>query len=161
MSKVAFRREVSIPGLLSVARRAFAAIPEHKQRCQIPLVDHLMSGLAVFGLKSPSLLPFDQDSRAEKVTRHNLRQLYGIERAPCDTSLRERLDEVDPEHLRAAYKRLFRCLQRGKGLEGFEVWDGHYLLSMDGAGYFSSRKVHCPQCCEKHHRNGQITYSHQ
>ena len=43
MPKVAFRQEVSIPGLLSVARRAFAAIPEHKKRCQIPLVDHLMS----------------------------------------------------------------------------------------------------------------------
>lgn len=161
MPKVAFRQEVSIPGLLSVARRAFAAIPEHKKRCQIPLVDHLMSGLAVFGLKYPSLLQFDQDSRAEEITRHNLRQLYGIERAPCDTSLRERLDEVDPEHLRAAYKRLFRCLQRGKGLEGFEVLDGHYLLSIDGTGYFSSQKVHCPQCCEKHHRNGQITYYHQ
>ena len=131
MPKVAFRREVSIRGLLSVARRAFAAIPENKKRCQIPLVDHLMSGLAVFGLKYPSLLQFDQDSRAEKVTRHNLRQLYGIERAPCDTSL------------------------------GFEVLDGHYLLSMDGAGYFSSQKVHCQQCCEKHHRNGQITYYHQ
>ena len=107
MPKVAFRQEVSIPGLLSVARRAFAAIPEHKKRCQIPLVEHLMSALAVFGLKYPSRLQFDQDSRTEERTRHNLRQLYGIERAPCDTSLRERLDEVNLENLRAAYKRLF------------------------------------------------------
>ena len=39
--------------------------------------------------------------------------------------------------------------------------DGYYLLSVDGTGYFSSKQVHCTQCCEKHHRNGQITYYHQ
>ncbi len=52
-------------------------------------------------------------------------------------------------------------LQRGKGLEGFAYLDGHYLLSLDGTGYFSSSTIHCPQCGEKHHRNGTITYYHQ
>jgi hypothetical protein len=52
-------------------------------------------------------------------------------------------------------------LQRGKGLEGFDYLDGHYLLSRDGTGYFSSAKVHCPQCGEKHHRNGTTTDCHQ
>ena len=39
--------------------------------------------------------------------------------------------------------------------------DGHDLLSLDGTGYFSSKKVHCAQCGEKHHRNGTTTYYHQ
>jgi len=39
--------------------------------------------------------------------------------------------------------------------------DGHYLLSLDGTGYFSSSEVHCDQCCEKHHRDGRTTYYHQ
>ena len=52
-------------------------------------------------------------------------------------------------------------MQRGKGLEGFSYLDGHYLLSIDGTGYFSSEQVHCDQCCEKHHRDGRITYYHQ
>ena len=161
MPRAAFRQDVSVPGLLSIVWQAFAAIPESKKRSQIPLVDQLMSGLAVFELKSPSLLQFDKDSREVETTRHNLRQLYGIEQAPCDTYLRERLDEVDPSHLGTAYKQLFACLQRGKGLEGFDVLDRHYLLSVDGTGYFSSSEIHCQQCCEKHHRNGQITYYHQ
>lgn len=161
MPRTVFRQDVSIPGLLSLVRRAFEAIPEHKTRCQIPLVDHLMSGLAVFGLKYPSLLQFDQDSRTQEITRHNLHSLYGIKQAPCDTYLRERLDEVAPASLRAVYKQLFSCLQRGKGLEGLSVLDGHYLLSVDGTGYFSSSVIHCEQCCEKHHRNGQVTYYHQ
>ena len=50
------------------------------------------------------------------------------------------------------FKRVFAQLQRGKGLEGFTCLDGHYLLSVDGTGYFSSSSVHCEHCCEKHHK---------
>ena len=52
-------------------------------------------------------------------------------------------------------------LQRGKGLEGFAYLDNYYLLSLDGTGYFSSYDIHCDQCCEKHHRDGRVTYYHQ
>jgi hypothetical protein len=38
---------------------------------------------------------------------------------------------------------------------------GHYLLALDGTGYFSSNEIHCDSCLEKHHRNGTITYAHQ
>ena len=62
--------------------------------------------------------------------------------------------------MRRAFKRLFAVLQRGKGLEGF-MHLGHYLLSVDGTGYFSSPSVHCEHCCEKHHRDGRTTYYHQ
>jgi len=153
------RKQLSIPGLLREARRCFAAIPD-TPGCDIPLVDHLMSGLALFGLKYPSLLQFDKDRRAG-TTPANLQSLYGIERAPCDTRFRERLDAVDPRHLRPLYKALFSALQRGKGLEGFTYLEGHYLLSLDGTGYFSSKTIHCEQCGEKHHRDGTITYYHQ
>jgi len=119
-----------------------------------------MSGLAIFSLKYPSLLQFDQD-RSEDITRYNLRSLYGIEQAPCDTYLRERLDEVNPKSLRKNYTHLLHLLQRGKGLEGFAYLDDHYLLSIDGTGYFSSAEIHCDQCCEKHHRDGRVTYYHQ
>jgi hypothetical protein len=119
-----------------------------------------MSGLAIFGLKYPSLLQFDQDKNLE-IIQANLQTLYGIDKAPCDTYFRERLDEVNPKYLRTVYKSLLATLQRGKGLEGFTYLDDHYLLSIDGTGFFSSSKVHCEQCCEKHHRNGKITYYHQ
>ena len=152
------RKQLGIQGLLNEACRCFARIPD-TPGCDISLVDHLMSGLAVFGLKYPSLLQFDQDRSAE-TQRANLKTLYGIERAPCDTRLRERLDEVAPRQLRPLYQTLFSALQRGKGLEGFSYLDGHYLPSLDGTGYCSSPTIHGPPCCEKHHRNGAITYYH-
>jgi hypothetical protein len=153
------REGLSIEGLLREARRVFARIPDSPNN-DIPLVDHLMAGLAVFGLKYASLLQFDHD-REDATVRANLKALYGIERPPCDTRFRERLDTVDPAQLRPLYTALFRRLQRGKGLEDFAYLDGHYLLSLDGTGYFSSNTVHCPQCAEKHHRNGTATYYHQ
>ena len=75
--------------------------------------------------------------------------------------MRERLDEVDPRALRGVFKRVFAQLQRAKGLEGFTCLGGHYLLSVDGTGYFASSSVHCEHCCETHHKNGHVTYYHQ
>jgi hypothetical protein len=46
-------------------------------------------------------------------------------------------------------------------LEEFEYLDGHFLLSGDGTGHFSSNKVSCPHCCTKKHSNGTTTYYHQ
>ena len=141
-----FRKQLSIQSLLTEARRCFAAIPDPIED-GIPLVNHLMSGLALFGLKYPSLLQFDKDRESE-TKRANLNTLYGIKRAPCDTYFRERLDVEDPRQLRPLYKALFSLPQRGKGLEGFTYMDGYYLLSLDGTGYFSSNTIHCDQCCE-------------
>lgn len=160
MSKPAFRKTLSAPGLLRLVRGSFDRIEDPVAGRGLNLTDCLMSGLAVFGLKYASLLQFDRDARHKALMGSNLKSLYGIERAPSDTRLRERLDEVDPGALRGAFKAVFAAVQRGKGLEGF-TWMGHYLLSVDGTGYFSSSSVHCGNCCETHHRDGRTTYYHQ
>ncbi len=159
MSAPFCRKDLSAEGLLRTARQVFAAIPDAPGN-DIALVDHLLSGLALFGLKYPSVLQFEQDCR-EASTRANLKALYGIERAPSDTRFRERFDALDPGCLQPLYKALFAQLQRGKGLEGFDDLDGHYLLSLDGTGYCSSKQVHCAQCAQKQYRDGTTTYYHQ
>ena len=156
-----FRQALSAPGLLKEVRTCFARVEDGVASRGLNLTDCLMSGLAIFGMKYPSLLQFDRDSRGDGTVGANLRSLYGVARAPSDTALRERLDEVDPRTLRRAFTRLFHVLQRGGGLQGFTTLDGHYLLSVDGTGYFSSSRVHCASCCEKHHRDGRTTYYHQ
>ncbi len=161
MANLFSRKTLSAPGLLRELRSCFDRIEDNITPRGLTLTDCLMSGLAVFGLKYASLLRFDQDTRGNTMIRSNLKSLYGVKRAPSDTALRERLDPVDPQVLRPAFKRLFSVLQRGKGLEGFTYLDAHYLLSVDGTGYFSSSTVHCANCCEKHHRDGRTTYYHQ
>src|SRR5262249_10803190 len=115
-----------------------------------------MSAFAMFSLKTPSLLSFDKQ-RAEG----NLKTIYGLDRVPCDTRMRERLDPVAPESLRHSFTLVFRQLQRGKALEPMVFLDGHYLVALDGTGYFSSKTIHCDSCLHKEHRNGSITYYHQ
>ena len=151
------RKHLSADALFHVVRSGFANIPE--PRCEdvdISLTDTLMSAFAMFSLKAPSLLAFDKE-RAEG----NLHTIYGIQHVPCDTYMRERLDPVSPKWLRPVFTSVFRQLQRGKALEEMVFLDGHYLLALDGTGYFSSTTIHCASCLHTVHRNGSVTYSHQ
>jgi len=156
-----FRKKLSMPGLLQEVKSFFQTITEPVTRQgAIPLVDCLLSSLAIFSLKYPSRLQFDK-SRLEPVRAHNLKTLYRIRTIPSDTYLRERLDELNASELQDAFTALIRQARCCKVLERFSYYDGHYLLSIDGTGYFSSHEIHCKPCCEKHHRNGDITYYHQ
>lgn len=157
------RKHLSAGGLLNIIYQQFSKIPDTRnftRNSTISLTDHLMSGLAVFSLKCPSLLDFDK-KRSDDAVVQNLRDLFHINTPPCDTYLREQLDQVDPDNLRSAFTKVFASFQRGKGLEEFEFLDGHVLISGDGTGQFSSGKVSCPHCCKKEHRNGTTTYYHQ
>ena len=156
-----FRKTLSIPALLKNVRESFKKIKDHrKKKTEYSLPDILMSGLAIFGLKYPSLLAFDND-RDEPRLKHNLQHLYDIkDKVPCDTRLREVLDEVNPEDLRPATVDIIQNVQRQGELKRFEYLGG-YLVSIDGTGHYSSTKIACPDCCEKHHSNGNIEYYHQ
>lgn len=90
------RQHLSASGLLSTLRQRFTRVPDWRTgSVSISLADALMSGLAVFGLKCPSLLSFDQQRR-DPIVDYNLHTLYGVEQVPCDTQLRTILDPVDP-----------------------------------------------------------------
>ncbi|MDO8465417.1 MAG: transposase [Gallionella sp.] len=155
------RKTLSAPGLLATLGHRFGAIRDARAGTPtIPLRDALLSGLAVFGLKCPSLLQFDQQ-RHDPAVAHNLRTLYGVKQVPCDSQLREILDRVAPRTLRPAFKALFAQLQRGKVLEAYQYLGGYYLVSVDGTGFFSSTTIHCDHCCVKKDRAGEETYYHQ
>lgn len=151
------RKHLDWDALLAAIRERFDTIPDGRSKdCTISLSDALMSGFALFALKEPSLLEFQ-----ERIKDDNLRTIYGIEHVPSDSQMRTILDPTDPEHLRPCFTDVFRELQRGKALEPFVFYQGCYLLSLDGSQYFTSEKVHCASCLEKHHKNGKVTYSHQ
>lgn len=152
-----------MPGLLETVRRCFAEIEDPRRRrngVRYPLSDTLSAALAMFSLKYPSLLQFDTGARNDEVVRHNLRTLYGVNEAPCDTQMRSRLDPVKPSLLRPGFRALHSALQRGQALADYAYLDGAYLLSVDGTGMFASSRVSCKHCCEKQTRSGP-EYYHQ
>src|SRR6059036_964036 len=151
------RKHLSADALFRLVHSGFASLPDYRVGdVEIAFTDALISAFAMFSLKAPSLLAFDKE-RAEG----NLQTIYGLQRVPCDTHMRERLDPVSPKWLRPVFTSVFRQLQRGKALEAMVFLDGHYLLALDGTGYFSSQTIHCASCLHKVHRNGSITYYHQ
>ena len=109
------RKHLSADALIVLVRTRFAKVPDPRAgKPIISLADTLMSAFAMFALKDPSLLAFDQRRQDE-----NFHALYKIDRVPSDTQMREILDQVPPENLRPAFQDVFRQVQRGKVLEGY------------------------------------------
>ena len=161
-AKIRLRKHLHADALFRRIRTAFGKIPDLSVgTVKISVADALMSGFAMFSLKDPSLLAFDQRRHdATKLT--NLKTLYAIDEVPCDTQMRVILDEVEPDEVAPVYRMLFQEAQRGKLLEEFVFLEGCYLLSLDGTQYVSSTKIHCPSCLEKtNSKTGEVTYSHQ
>ena len=115
-----------------------------------------MSAFAMFSLKSPSLLAFDKE-RAEG----NLHTIYGIERVPCDTYMREILDPVSPKCSARCSRASFgnssvaRRLNRWRFLMATIYWP-----SM-ARGIFPPRPFTVRRVCTRSTATGRITYSHQ
>jgi Transposase DDE domain len=126
-----------------------------RRKAKFSLTDIAMSGLAIFHLKYKSLLQFDHDRLTEPNIRHNLTTLYQIKEAPCDTYMRERLDNVPQADIQGSLKPIIMTLQRSKVLEEWKYLDGKYLIPLDGTGFFTSNEVHCPHCTQKVHNKGK------
>lgn len=152
-------KSLFIANLLKRVKSTFDQIVDKRAGHKISLPDCLMSGLAMFSLKSPSLLAFEKQ-RHEALVSHNLKTLYYIQQTPSDTYMREVLDEVDHRNLRNSYLSLFEEVQKSKLLKRYEFLGG-YLCLVDGSGIFNSEKVHCANCCCKHHKDGHVSYYHQ
>jgi hypothetical protein len=156
---MAANKSLSADSLFALVRSGFERIPDQRaENVKISLKDDLMSGFAVFSLKDSSLLAFDERRRTDS----NLKSIYGLEKVPCDTQMRTTLDGVEPEGIRPVFRDVFRRLQREKRLDEFVFLGGSYLVSLDGTGYFSSKKVHCDACLQKvNKKTGEVTYAHQ
>ena len=158
-TKIKLRKYLNADALFSLVHSGSEKIKDHRsQNIKISLTDALMSAFAMFSIKDPSLLTFEEKHSEDT----NLKTIYKINNVPCDTQMRTILDEVEPADITPLFSDIFRQLQRGKVLEKMVFMNRYYLLSVDGTGYFSSNKIHCDSCCVKTRlKTGEITYQHQ
>ena len=154
--KTAVRKHLSADALINIARSSFEQVSEPSNgNPKIPIADALMSAFAMFSLKSPSLLAFEN---AWKEGDSNLKSIYKINSIPSDTQMRTRLDLVAPDDLRSAHNAIFNELQRGKALEKMQYLEEGYLMANDGTTYFSSENLYTPFCLQKRSKSGKTTY---
>src|SRR2546425_5465636 len=81
------RKHLSADALYALLKARFATIPDHRNDATFALADVIQAALALFALKDPSLLAFE-----ERRGEPNLQTIFGIEQIPCDTQMRTILD---------------------------------------------------------------------
>lgn len=155
------RASITMDKELAKSREVFAQIPDHRaSNTSHRLEDVFMSGLAMFSLKYRSLLDFDQQTYLE---RQNLKSVFGIEAVCSDTQLRRILDQQSAEPIRQYFVDRFSELERTGLLReyAYAIGSDKYLISSsDGVQHFSSKRISCPCCLERAHRDGSKTYHH-
>ena len=155
--EIKVRKHLNADALFQSVHKEFFNVPDHRSgNILISMPDALMSGFAMFSLKDPSLLAFEQ---RRIIDDSNLHSIYNINDIPSDTQMRTIIDPIDPDDFRPAFRIPFRQLQRAGQLEQMQFFEGHYLLSLDGTGFFASKKLFSPICMEKKNKQtGEITY---
>jgi len=152
------RESTTYDALVKELRRDFEKIPDHRAANVVhKLPNILMSGYAIFTLKYPSLLCFEQQTLRE---RENLRQLFGIDKICSDVQMRRVLDELDPDQLQPLFGKHFEVIKRTGLLGQYRFMKKYLLASSDGVHYFQSNKVNCKRCLVNHHQNGVVSYNH-
>jgi len=73
------RKDLNADALFSLVRSEFEKIPDKRHHATASLTDALMSGLALFSLKDPSLLAFEA-----RRTDETIKNIYRLERISSD-----------------------------------------------------------------------------
>ena len=150
--------ELKIDPLHSFLAKKFKGFMDKREdNLSITMQDALMSGYAVFSLKDPSLLQFNNKRTARK---ENLRTVYKVKKAPSDSGMRDILDEVEPKELKGVYPGLAKKMRRAGLLRAYQYLNGHIAVSIDGVHHYSSEKIKCCQCLECTKSNGKKEYRH-
>lgn len=148
-----FLPEVSMPGLLKTVRAAFDTVPDTRRQASVKhsMSDTLLSALAMFSLKYPSLLKFDEDVRRGEsdLVATNLKSLYELTSVPSDSQMRAILDPVNPAALRGAFRGIISGLQHHGAMRQMQVLDGQLLVAIDGTGSYASTNISCEDCLHK------------
>lgn len=152
------KRYLNADYLVQTLRRRFEDVADSRRQksTDFTMVDTLMAAFAMFSLKEPSLLSFEEREDEQAIDR-----LFGLSSIPSDSTMREILDGIDIEPLNEAFADIFHELQRSGEMKKWVFDRGHYLVAIDGTGYFCSTKISCPQCLEKRSSKGTVEYHHQ
>ena len=106
-------KSLTIEAIVDLLATTFGEMEDSRAEAQLsyPLHDTLMSGFALMFFQHPSLLQF-QRALEQKRRRCNLQTICGVQEVPSDTQMREILDGVEPEPLRALLPQLCEKVHR-------------------------------------------------
>jgi len=161
-------KSLSLEAIVDLLATMFGAVTDVRasEQCRYSLPDTLLSGFAMMFFQHPSLLQF-QRAMHQKRRRCNLQTIFGVQEVPSDTQMREILDGVEVEGLRALLPQLWEKVRRaGWGgrftttLPSGQHQGTYYTVALDGSEYFRSTTVQCRHCLRQSDSKGRVQYSH-
>lgn len=113
----------------------------------------------MFYFQDPSFDEFEWQMEQQQGSS-NAGTLFGIDRIPTTTQIRNLLDGQNPSELWENFDWLHEELKRAGRYEAYQDVNGIFLIALDGVSYFSSSKVECKHCFKQTHANGSVTHGH-
>ena len=160
MAQKAATLEVS--ELMQFLRQELHDLPDERKpgnNRKYEVEDAVMAAFSVFFTQSPSFLDHQRLMKSNK-GKDNAESLFSIEKIPGDNQIRNLLDPVPASNVSRTFQKVYQWLKEKGVLKKFLYLDGEILVALDGTEYFSSKKIHCPHCNCRNHRNGTTTYFH-
>ena len=153
---------LSFDHLQAILHQHTAALPDVRKpspNTRYTIQHAALGAFGIFFMQSPSFLEYQRQLH-HRQGRDNAQTLFGVEPIPCDNQVRNLLDPVAPSYFNPVFFEVFEHLEQQHYLDSFRVLDHQLLVSLDGTQYFSSKKLHCPNCLTRQLANGQTLYYH-
>ncbi|MGK7898260.1 MAG: ISNCY family transposase [Xenococcus sp. (in: cyanobacteria)] len=154
--------EIKINQLIHFLTKELDNLPDRRKpgnNTKYEISDALLSAFSIFFTQSPSFLSHQR--LMEKIKeKNNASSLFKISKIPCDNQIRNLLDPLSAQTIYPVYQKIYQWLKKKKVLKKFFYLEGEILIALDGTEYFSSKKINCPHCNCRNHRNGTTTYFH-
>ena len=94
------RKTLSAQGMYALVRKHIRKMQDSRRArsCDISFSDVVMSAVAMFALKFPSMLQFEKDHK-DKTVKSKLKKLFGISQIKCDRTMRKRIEQMGKKKL--------------------------------------------------------------
>jgi hypothetical protein len=159
---------LSLEAVIKMLAQRFGNLPDERQSARVDYAvsDVVMSAFAMMFFQHSSLLQF-QAALEEKHGLSNLQTIFGVDRIPKDSQMREILDAVDPGDLRPLLSVVFEKMRRAGWLGEFKTnlssgtnAGDYFVIAFDGSQYFRSTRIQCPSCLHCVDKSGQTQFYH-
>jgi len=134
-------------------------VRKKSNRLTYTMAEIALSAFAVFFMQAPSFLSYQRDMEQKKRS-NNARNLFKVEKIPCDQQIRNVLDHVKPEEINAEFFWLIDELEQSGHLESYTCFEKTKAIALDGLTYHSSTEIHCQHCSTRKDSQGTVHYYH-
>lgn len=134
--------------------------PRSKHKITYATETLLWTGILLFVLKLEARRQINFNFNSPKFIK-NLSRLskQNLKRIPDDDTLAYLLTDLEVLELYNVRAKMINRLLRNKCLARYRLY-GYYLIAIDGTGYLTFKRPHCPHCLVRREKNKVLYYYH-